>query len=131
MQKPSSISVQRLQNYPALLMKWEKLAESKDLKQAYRLINEQLRDSDKPLYVVVDLRENKNMPLAETVSGALFGPYQNPKLAACLVLGCHKTARMAARLLVNISHEDKIECFETEADIFAKLEANNWDISQN
>jgi hypothetical protein len=102
-------------------MKWEWQANPVDIKRAYRVISETLDVATSPIYVIVDLRKNVRMPLKETVSGAMFGPYSHSKLAAWLVIGGHQIARVVANSLSQVTGKNKVEWFETEEDVYARL----------
>jgi hypothetical protein len=118
-----TVSVEAINGYPALMMKWEQKASKEDIKRAYRLISEALEAASSPIYIVVDLRNNIQMPLKETVSGAFFGPYNHPKLATWLVIGGHQMARIVANSLNQMTREQRVEWFDTEADVYNRLKS--------
>jgi predicted RNA-binding Zn ribbon-like protein len=122
-----TVQVEPIADYPAILMKWERKGEVAHIRQAYRKISELLDNSTTKLYVVVDLRENIGMPLKETISGALFGPYNHPKLIAWLVMGGHPLAKAVANTLRAVTQKQRVEWFDTEKAVYARLEAAKWD----
>jgi hypothetical protein len=116
-----TVSVEPVKDYPALIMKWHAYAKPEDIKRAYRVISDALDAASGHLYIIVDLRENKQMPLKETVSGALFGPYNHRNLAAWFVLGGHQIARVVANSLAQVTRQHRVDWFDTEEDVYNRL----------
>jgi hypothetical protein len=117
----ATVSVEPVKDYPALVMKWQAYAKPDDIKRAYRIISEALDVAPSPIYIIVDLRENKQMPLKETVSGALFGPYSHRNLAAWFVVGGHQIARVVANSLAQVTRQHRVDWFDTEEDAYNRL----------
>lgn len=116
-----TVSVEAIKDYPALLMKWGETADPTDIKKAYEVISDALSVAQSPLFVIVDLSENRYMPLRETVSGALFGPYNHRNLDAWLVIGGHQIARMVASSLSQVTRQHKVEWFANMEAAMARL----------
>jgi hypothetical protein len=116
-----TVTVKAINDYPALLMSWELKAKKEDIKKAYHEISQALDEAKSPMYVVVDLRRNIQMPLKETVAGAFLGPYNHPKLAAWLVIGGHRMARIVANSLSQMGREQRVEWFDSEIEVYARL----------
>jgi hypothetical protein len=116
-----TVTIKAINGYPALLMTWELKATKEDIKRAYHEIMQALEQSKTPLYVVVDLRRNIQMPLKETVAGAFFGPYNHPKLGAWLVVGGHQMARIVANSLSQMTREHRVEWFDSEIEVYSRL----------
>lgn len=117
----TSVTVQYMQTYNALWMQWGRLPQGNDIKRAFREITAYLDSIDEPICVIVDLRENIHMPLKETITGALFGPYNNPKLGMWLVIGENAFAEGVARTLINVTRQDKVAWFKNENEVVAFL----------
>jgi hypothetical protein len=117
-----TVSVQPVKDYPALIMTWQKFAHPKDIRQAYRTISEALDVATSPIYVIVDLRDNMQMPLKETVTGAVFGPYNHRNLAAWFVIGTHQIARAVAGSLSQITRQHRVEWFDTEEQVYELMQ---------
>lgn len=122
MNPSQTVSVEPLESCPALLMVWQTHADSQDVRLAFQKLLSLLENSPKPLYLFVDLRQNVNMPLSETISNALLGAYTHPNLLACLVFGGHSRAKIVASIIQRISHEHKILWFSSETEAYAFLQ---------
>jgi hypothetical protein len=124
-QNSQTIRVERLESLPAILMAWSAHPRKDDIHLAYQDIMSYLQASEQALFVVIDLRFNVTMHLSETVSGALNGLYQHPKLVAWLVIGGHQTARTIANIIRRITNQDRFLWFKDEAELCAYLKDQN------
>lgn len=104
-----------------MLMHWQAYPEVSDIRTASQALFSQLNKSSKPLYLMVDLRQNINMPLSETINALLLGVYTHPNFMACLVIGGHGKARIVANIVIRISRQDKIVWFNDEAEAYQYL----------
>jgi hypothetical protein len=100
-------------NEMALLMQWEATTNRSDITAAYSEIQRVLEQATSPMYVIVDLTQNPQMPMRETLTGALFGPYGHPMLAQWLVVGKHNIGLMVARLLERTTGKKQVTWFNT------------------
>jgi hypothetical protein len=117
----SKISLTPLEDWPALLMQWQTHPESSDIRTAFQALLQELINSQKPLYLLIDLRQNVSMPLSETINNALLGAYAHPNLLACLVIAGHGHARIMANIVIRISRQDKIFWFKDEVEAYQYL----------
>ena len=118
-----SVDVVTLPGYPALKMIWQKQINKTDMKPAFHQITEALRRSRSPMYVVVDLRQDPQLPIAETMMEALRGPFRHPQLAEWLVFGANRSARTIGAILIRASKRNNIRWFDTEDEVLAYLNA--------
>ena len=54
----NTVTVQTLEDYPAMIMHWQPRVNKQDLKPAFQQVVSTLNLSTVPMYVVVDLSEN-------------------------------------------------------------------------
>jgi len=109
-------------NQIAILMQWEATINPSDIMAAYTEIQRILEQATNPIYVVVDLTQNPQMPMRETLTGALFGPYGHPMLAQWLVAGQHNIGLMVARLLERTTGKKQVTWFNTIDDALKFVE---------
>lgn len=121
MNPPRTVTVEPLSAENVLRMTWQKWVTEEDVYAAFKIITTALVESQNDLFVIVDLRNNPNFPLNATVTGALYGPYRNPRLKEWLIIGSNSTARLIARLLNSISRRDNIHWFNSEDEALAYL----------
>jgi hypothetical protein len=119
-----AITVEYSEEFKALWMAWGKGAQGRDVHHAYREISAYLETQDEPICIVVDLRENIYMPVRETVTGALFGPYKHPMVGAWLVIGANSFAQHVASMLQAVTRQDMVVWFKDEMEVASYLEAN-------
>jgi hypothetical protein len=119
-----SVTVEYSDEFKALWMSWGKGATGRDVQNAYREISAYLETQDEQICIVVDLRQNIYMPVRETVSGALFGPYKHPKVGAWLVMGGNSFAQHVAIMLQGVTKQNMVVWCNDEAEVFKYLEAN-------
>ncbi len=100
-------------------MKWEAKVIAKDVRDAFRTIDDLLNRSEQPLYVLVDISSQPNFPISDTIVGALFGPYRNPKLIGWLIVGKTVIATMIERVLSTTTNINNVLWFNTEAEALA------------
>lgn len=93
---------------------WAQAVHSEDVQTAFRELNSLLDTAESPLYVFVDLRERPNFPLADTLRGALEGPFRHPMLKEWLVIGSNPMAHTIGRILTSITRRNNIKWFNTE-----------------
>ena len=122
MSDSSSVVVKPYKHYRAIVMKWHKNGEKADIKQAFDDIMSHLDTAREPIYVVVDLRENKFIPMTDTYRGAMAGPHRHEKLAAWLCIGENRFARYIADVLNVFTEESKIQWFGDESQVDTFLE---------
>lgn len=121
-QPAKTVNVEFSTEYHALWMHWERGATGRDVQGAYREIGAYLDTVDIATCVIVDLRQNLYMPIKETLTGALFGPYNHPKLGAWLVIGANAFAESVATTLSGITKQEKVHWFQNETAVLAYLE---------
>jgi hypothetical protein len=118
----TTISVEALDDEPAIKMIWQCQVTYTDLKAAFATINKILNESPTPMYVVVDITSHPKLPLSATVTEAAAGSYRNPKLIEWLVIGPDGMARLIASLLGSLTGRSNVQWFHSEAEILAYIE---------
>ena len=81
-----------------------------------------LREADEPQYIVIDVRNNPNIPLVETVNAVLAGPWKHPKFAEWLVIGDNWNVRLVERMLCRIDSEQQVQWFTDDGEVLAYLD---------
>ena len=118
----STISVDSINNPHALRMVWHQDVQKSDVTWAFQQIETRLRNTDQPLYVIVDITAKPNFPLAATINAAMFGPYRNPQLKEWLIVGTNTMAKSIERVLAGSMGRKNVRWFETEDAALAYLE---------
>ena len=111
--KKRTVTISVVPDYPALKMKMDTKVKSVDMQFAYMDIERQLNNFDQPIYIVVDLTQNDQLPLQATISGALFGPYLNPMIRGWLVVGEHTMGKHVAKQLSFWTGKEHVMWFDT------------------
>lgn len=117
-----TINITNYKHFRAISMDWSKHVDKHDIKVAFQDITAQLDAEPQPICIVVDLRDNTFMPLAETFKGAVWGPHRHPNLAAWLVIGENTFARYVAGMLDRFGEDKAIKWFANEVEVDAYLE---------
>ncbi len=124
---PPTVYIESVEGYPAMVMRWEHAIHSRDVSVAFRDINERLDAADEPMYVLVDLLENPQFPLLDTIAGALWGPFRHPTLNEWLVIGTNTLARVIARSLSNATRRNNIRWFSSYEEVYAYMDKMRLD----
>lgn len=119
--KPT-ITVEHLPQQAAIYMNWNRTIIEADVAAAFRTVTRLLDETEQPLCVIVDLRQNPRFPMLTTITEALLGPFQHNKLHEWLIIGSSPLARSIARTLSGVTGRNNIRWFVNEADVFAYLE---------
>jgi len=114
--------------YHAIVMHWKARGIKEDIDLAFEEIVAYLDATDRPIFVVVDLRENSYMPMKDTFKGAISGVHQHPNLIAWLCIGENKFARYVADVLNVFSDKSKIQWFDSDAEVDAYLEEQHMSV---
>lgn len=123
MPQEKTVRIEAVAGYRALWMIWSHQVNRQDVNPAFRELVNLLNQARGPLRVVVDLRQNPQFPLNETLTGALSGPFRHPHLAEWLMIGSSPMAQAIARALSAVTLRRNLLWFESEAEVFAYLEA--------
>lgn len=122
MLKEETIQISSYKNFRAVNMVWSKHINKQDVKVAFQNIMTELDNAPQAICVVVDLRNNSFMPLAETFKGALSGPHTHPNLGGWLVIGENTFARYVAGMLDKFGGDKLIQWFSSEEGVDEYLE---------
>ena len=114
-----SITVEGVEGFPALKMTWQGQVKTADVAIAFRRIAAALDSADQPMYVIVDLLSNPQLPTRNAVQDTL-PPIQNTRLKQWLVVG---SSWMAKSLEGTIAPQKNILWFHTEGQALAYLSA--------
>jgi len=120
----SRIVIEPLVDSSALIMTWSNDVQIDDIVAAYHDIVAYLNNSDHPLDVVIDLRQQPIMPQRETVSGALEAAYSHEKIGKWLILGGDTLAHAASNLFYGFTGEQNILWFKAMEDVQDYLTAS-------
>lgn len=115
--------------YPAATLWWAHAVRREDVQKAFRDLNEILNAVSEPIYVFVDLRERPNFPLADTLRGALDGPFRHPMLKEWLVIGSSPMAHTIGRMLSSITRRHNIKWFTTEEEAVEYLQLSSGHVN--
>ncbi|MBX3064138.1 MAG: STAS/SEC14 domain-containing protein [Anaerolineae bacterium] len=116
-----TVQIDYLEGYHALKMTWQHNVQTQDVYTAFHKIEMELRKSDQPLYVVVDLLSDPRFPLKATVDGARVS-YRHPRLAEWLIIGSNWLARAIERALASVTNKRNVRWFDSEDAALAYLE---------
>ncbi len=119
---PAPVTVTPIEGQPAFLMTWPHIVDKESIRSAFRDIMDGLDTTDKPLYVVVDLRNNPDFPMTETIQGAYWGPFRHYRLAEWLVVSTNVLGRMIGHTLATITRRNNIKWFETMEEAMLYLQ---------
>jgi|GEM_PF-2279497 len=117
-----SIEIIQYKHYRAIHMKWSADIDRRSIKMYFDELCDILDAENDPLCVVVDLRENKFMPLIDTFKAVIAEAHGHPKLATWLVLGENSFARPVAAMLNRFGQATDIMWFDNEIDMDDYLE---------
>ncbi len=106
----------------SIRMTWQNQVINTDVQNAFEAINTYLQASDKPLYVIVDIRSNPTFPITATLNGALFGPYRSPMLKEWLILGTNPVARIIERTLKSVTGRSNVLWFDADDEVIDYLQ---------
>jgi hypothetical protein len=120
-QNNSTVILERMNGLPAVRVTLEREVASHDVSNAFKLLSTWVAEYPDGLYVVVDLRENPNFPLAANINGTLFGPHRTPNLREWLVIGSHQTARLTERALAAVTGFSNVRWFKNDVEAIAYL----------
>lgn len=122
MDEKPSVYIEPLENYPALLMYWQRAVAKEDVSRAFQTIHTSLDASEQSLYIVVDITESPRFPMLETISSAMRGVYGHPKLILWLVVGSNTMAETIERVLSHSTGKKKVEWFASQAAALSFIE---------
>ena len=118
----ATVSVEPIENYPALKMTWQHTILEADVAPAFQKIMAVLNTSKRPIYIVVDILSNPRFPMMRTVQEAL-PCYRDPMLKEWLVVGSNATARAIEGTLSRITRHKNVRWFNTQAEAIAYLDS--------
>ena len=111
-----TISVETIENYNAIRMVWARHVNGPDVHSAFAQVQAILNASDQQMYVVVDILNQPQFPLGDTLQAAMYGPYRNPNLKEWLIVGTNQFAKMIERVLAATTGRHNVRWFDTEAE---------------
>ena len=95
-----------------LLMTWQSKIDPLDVKTAFGAIDQALASADGPIYVVVDLLQNPQFPLSDTMFSAV-SCYAHPLLAEWLIVGGSRGARAIESFLSRVTGRQNVLWFDS------------------
>ena len=118
-----TVAIKPFVGYPALWMTWQQEVNSDDIEVVFKQAAEMLNESDTSLYIIVDLRNNPQLPIVDTFMAALRGPFRSPRLREWLVIDTNSSARWIESLLKKASRRENIRWFNTEEKMLSYLDS--------
>ena len=112
-----------------LKMTWGEYPQESDISTAFDFINDHLKNTDHPIYIVVDLSSDPQIPLSTTIREVMSGPFRHRNLKKWLVIGINRRAQVVARVMDTISRESTILWFDTETEALTRLNELMTEIS--
>ena len=110
--RQATITIKRIEGYNALEMTWACRVDPRDIRDAFQAVHNVLNDTQAPVYVVVDLCNNPQIPLLDTLYAAIE-PYRHPLLEEWLVVGTSQVAYLVERSLSRITGRHNVRWFNT------------------
>ncbi len=117
-----TVTVELVPEYPLFRVICKQRVDKQDVIPAFQTIMNGLEQTEKRMYVLVDIRQNTQLPIKEIVGAAFWGPHRHPNLVAWLVVGSNALARSIARLMSQISRRQNVQWFENEAEALTYIE---------
>jgi hypothetical protein len=121
MSQNGTVTVQHLEQPPAVKLVWMDGVDDGDLRAALGDLTAHLDGSDRPHYVIMDIRRDPRFPIADMVIDALVGPFQHEKLLEWLMVGDSPAAREAECELERLTGRSGLRWFDTHYDTLAYL----------
>ena len=118
---PDPVTTTPIEGQPALLMKWPRSVDKESIRTAFRGIMDVLDATGEPIYVIVDLRDDPDFPMTETIQSAYWGPFRHHRLAEWLVVSTNVLGRMIGHTLATITRRNNIKWFDTMDEAMAYL----------
>ena len=117
----TTVYVESIEGYNALRMVWQHQVDRRDVQTAFQSIASRLAGAPVPTCVIVNIQDDPNFPLRETIFGAL-GPYRNRNLSEWLIVGENRFAHLIERTLSSITGRTNVFWFERESQALAHMD---------
>ncbi|MBZ0315619.1 MAG: hypothetical protein K8L91_04305 [Anaerolineae bacterium] len=106
-------------------MVWAQQVNEADVLPTFTMLTRQLNASPRPITVIMDLSNKPQMPLAETLTGAMSGPFGHPNLGYWVMIGTTRVARIVENVLTKVLRQQNMIWFDSheEADAFIREKA--------
>jgi hypothetical protein len=131
MSQNGTVTVQHLEQPPAVKLVWMNGVDGSDLRAALRDLAAHLDGTQQPHYVIMDIRRDPRFPLADTVLDALVGLFQHEKRLEWLMVGDSPAAREAECELLRRTGRGGVRWFDTHYDTLAYLNGQAATADQN
>lgn len=118
-----SVMVEMTEFPNVIRMTWSHLVNADEVQPAFEMITSYLDNTEKPMYVVVDILADPLFPLRETISSALWTAYKHPMLAKWLVIGTNPLAHAIERTLSRVTGRYNVLWFKSETEVRQYLKA--------
>src|SRR5688572_30105678 len=97
METNATVRVEPVEGYiNAYWLRWDREVKEADIAPAFHKLTAALVAADGPVYVIVDLRQDPNMPVATTMQETMAGPFRHENMGEWLVIGKNWRAEMIA-----------------------------------
>lgn len=117
----SSVSVEPLLGYPALMMTFEHQVQEKDLVAAFEDVVAAFEAADRKLFLVLDLTKKPQLDVLEVVTAATPA-FRHPGSAKWLMIGDSGLGHVIESKLITLTRrQSAVNWFETEAEAFDYL----------
>jgi hypothetical protein len=117
----TTVVVLPVTGHHALRMLWQHEPDRIDVREAFGHLSRFLDDAAVPLRIIVDITADPRFPLAETISGALWGPFRSKMLLEWLVVGSSNMAHGIGRTLSAVTNRQNIRWFSTMDEVMSYL----------
>lgn len=119
----ATVRVEPVEGYTnAYWLRWNKQVIEADIAPAFHKLTAALDAANSPVYVIVDLRQDPNMPVAATMQETMAGPFRHENMGHWLVIGQNWRAEMIANVITKVGLRTNITWVKTEDEAFAHLE---------
>lgn len=103
-----TITVGPVEGLPVIHMSWRDPVESEVVRRAFEQVSDYLKLAAFPNHLVVDVGDNPDIPMMTALNCALLGPFEQPNMGACLIVGGSVLARLLAGTLRDVSRRRDI-----------------------
>lgn len=107
-------------------MVWAQQVNEADVLPMFMDLSRRLNASPRPMIVIVDLSNKPQMPLTETLTGAMSGPFGHPNLGYWVMIGSTRVARIVENVLTKVLRNRNTIWFDTNEEAFAFIRQQGY-----
>src|SRR5215207_2483046 len=98
-----TVTVEQFDDLNAIKMTWQRWVDDYDVSAALQTIDALLEAAEQPLYVVVDISSDPNVPLRQMLNEVIGERQGSNKLQEWLVIGTNPAGRIIERNLAKVT----------------------------